>query len=401
MKLYRPLIPPAALRRGRVPEMLALLVVASLACGITDAATPMALVAARTVQPDGTLRDDVAVFVLDGKIERLAAAADAKGDAVRRFGPDTVICPGLIDPLSSIGAVGQAAETAKFIDPDASAADALDPLHEGFASALRSGITAALVAPAPNNLVCGTGVVLRTFVDRGHLDVLRDDGPLVFAFGDGVWRSDRSPTSRAGTQNELRELMTAARQANAHPRINAAVAGQLDAMVVCPSRHDLGSVQSGFGDALHRFSIVHTADAIDAAAELQDLQKPMVVGPYGFASPRRVLLGAAALSRQGIEVAFRGGLPESAPQALRITAALAVRHGMDPAAARRAITIAAANAIGVADRIGAISPGKDADLVVFSGDPLRLDSIVLEVYVRGVRVYAAAHQNVAAAGGRP
>lgn len=62
---------------------------------------------------------------------------------------------------------------------------------------------------------------------------------------------------------------------------------------------------------------------------------------------------------------------------------------MDPAAARRAITSVAAKAAGVASRVGTIEPGRDADLVVFSDDPLRLDARVLAVYVDGVRVHAA------------
>jgi imidazolonepropionase-like amidohydrolase len=102
-----------------------------------------------------------------------------------------------------------------------------------------------------------------------------------------------------------------------------------------------------------------------------------------------VLLGAAALANAGIDVAFRGGFPESASEALRLTASLAVRHGMDPGAARRAMTSAPAAVAGVADRIGAIAPSKDADIVVFSDDPLRMDAKVLEVYVQGVRVYVA------------
>ena len=62
---------------------------------------------------------------------------------------------------------------------------------------------------------------------------------------------------------------------------------------------------------------------------------------------------------------------------------------MDPAAARRAMTITPARVAGVDDRVGAIRAGMDADFVVFSDDPLRLDSAVLAVYVDGLRVYHA------------
>ncbi len=258
-----------------------------------------------------------------------------------------------------------------------------------------------MVSPAPSNLVSGVCVSFRTYAKGGKLDVLRDDGPLVFALGEGVWRSDRVPTSRAGALSELRTLLEAAREKAAHPRINAVVAGRLDALIVCGSAHDVASARSELGELFGRSTLVHTGDAIDLAGDLQRLRRPVVVGPYGFASSRRVILGAAALANSGVEVAFRGGLPQSAPDAMRITAALAVRHGMDPAAARRAITVAPAKVAGLANRIGAITPGKDADLVVFSRDPLRLDAVVLEVYVRGVRVYRAANQERSTAGARP
>ena len=199
----------------------------------------------------------------------------------------------------------------------------------------------------------------------------------------------------------MRSLLAAAKKAKAHPRVNAVAAGRLDALVVCSSQLDVAAMQNVFGELASRLGIVHTADAIDLATDADGVRKPVVVGPYTFTSSRRVLLGAARLADAGVDVAFRGGLPQSAPDALRITASLAVRYGMDPAAARRAMTITPAKVAGLADRIGGLAPGKDADLVVFSRDPLRLDAAVLEVYVEGVRVYAGENQDSSSAGARP
>jgi hypothetical protein len=312
-----------------------------------------------------------------------------------------VICPGFIDVLSSIGAVGQNIETVSVVDPDCNASDALNFCREDFREALKSGITSAMVIPAPVNLVSGVGVSFRTFVTGDRLDILRDDGPLVFAFGEGVWRRDRKPTSRAGALHELRGVISDAQAGQAAARINAALSGKLDAVLVCPEGDDVAVMRRELGNAARRFGFVHTKDALERVEELRGLRQPVVVGPYAFESSRRVILGAAALANEGIEVAFRGGYPESAPDALRITAALAVRYGMDPAAARRALTVGPAKIAGVTKRIGSITPGKDADLVVFSQDPLRLDARVLEVYVKGVRVYVAANEAGLPVGGRP
>jgi hypothetical protein len=269
---------------------------------------PLVLLAGRVLRPDGTLREDMAVLIQDGKIRSVqpgtaGSLSPAPGEQIRRFGPQSMICPGLIDLFSSIGAVGQAEETALFVDPEARAADAVDPRHPDFGLALRSGVTTAMVAPAPNNLVNGVCVSFRTFVDHGKLDVLRDDGPLVFALGEGVWREDRAPTSRAGALHELRALLRDARNATAHPRLSALVAGRLDGLIVCQTAHDVAAAQSGLGELSGRFALVHTEDAVELAADLKGdgthlsaaadprstqaslaafSRQPMVVGPYAF-----------------------------------------------------------------------------------------------------------------------
>jgi imidazolonepropionase-like amidohydrolase len=181
-------------------------------------------------------------------------------------------------------------------------------------------------------------------------------------------------------------------------KVNAALAGELDSLLVCDSADNLLAVRNVLGKDANRFGIVHTTDAVDLATELDGYALPLVMGPYDFTSRRRVLLGAAALSNANIEVAFAGGIPRMAPETLRITAAIAVRYGMAAAAARRAITIGPARVAGVAAQVGTIAPGKEGDLVVFSRDPLRLDATVVEVYIKGRRVLAAANQNSPGAG---
>ncbi len=199
----------------------------------------------------------------------------------------------------------------------------------------------------------------------------------------------------------LQQLFDQARQGAADPHIHAFLAGDLDACCVCTQQADLLAVRQLLGDVAPRVTWVHSEDLVELAQLLGDAQRPVVVGPYGLETSRRELLGAAALADAGVEMAFRAGYPAQHPHALRLTAALAVRHGLDPAAARRALTIGPARVAGVAGRLGSIEAGKDADLVVFSHDPLRLEARVLEVYVRGQRVYAASDQYSSTVGGRP
>jgi imidazolonepropionase-like amidohydrolase len=350
------------------------------------------LTGGRVLQPDGTLADGLAVVVAGDRIRRVAGDAESDLPGPVKLAPGTVIAPGLIDLCSSIAAHRQNVEVALPVDPGASARAAIDPYHRDLHLALEAGITCAMVCPAPGNVVAGSAVTFRTETAAGRPDVLRDDGPLVFALGRSVLRSDREPTALGGARHLLLDALDAARGGRGHPRLESFVKGRTAGLVFCDAGPSVRSALEVFADLGRQPAFVYQSDTpLDDtrrfAREVARRKAAVVVGPLDFDSPERVLREGGLLESAGVKVAFRGGLPVSSRDSLRVTAALAVRHGMTPPAARRALTRVAAEVAGVADRVGAIAPGKAADLVIFSGDPLRLDARVLEVYVRGVRVY--------------
>ena len=377
--------------------LISLTIPYSTSCGaeanrqVASAAT-LTISAGRVVLPDGTLSAGTTVVVRNGRIKSLQAAPKKPEGAGPSLTSDTVLCPGLIDVLSTIGTDGWSTATMRLVDPEADAIDALDPHDPTFQDALHAGITTVMVAPAAGNLVAGTAVSVRTFVPDGKLDVLRRDGPFLFGFGQGVWRSDRAPTSRGGAFAQLRRLIEQAEQGKGSQPVREAILGKRDALFACSNAVDLDVVRNALGQRANQFVFAHTSDLIDVASDLKGQKRPVVVGPYTFTSSRRVLLGAAKLAESGVEVALSGGTSQAAADSLRTTASLAVRHGMEPATARRAMTVMPAKVAGIDRRVGSIAPGRDADLVLFSKDPLRLDAVVLEVYIKGVRVYAAQNQ---------
>jgi len=99
----------------------------------------------------------------------------------------------------------------------------------------------------------------------------------------------------------------------------------------------------------------------------------------------------ALLEQAGVDVSINTDDWITDSRLLFRTAAIAVRHGMSREGALRAVTLAGARQLGLEDRVGSIEPGKDADLVVLSGDPLSVYSQVLETWVEGERVYDAAN----------
>ncbi|MDE6728677.1 MAG: amidohydrolase family protein, partial [Oscillospiraceae bacterium] len=125
------------------------------------------------------------------------------------------------------------------------------------------------------------------------------------------------------------------------------------------------------------YVLIHCTDGGIIADELAEDSPAVVLGPlfgdrgkpelahHDIATPK-------ILAENGIKAAICTDHPETPIQYLPLTAALAVRGGLPREEALRAITINAAEILGAADRIGSVEVGKDADLVLFSGDPLDL-----------------------------
>lgn len=373
---------------GRRPLRCLLLLLGMVVSAGTDALATRACAqdvstvsVGRYVAPDGSLQSAVRLELRGTKISGVTPLTEPVTGAY----VDAVACPGLIDLCSSIGSFDQTHESKDAIDPAANALDGLDWHHRDFGTALSGGVTSAMLTPTRRNLVAGAAGVVKT--DASGRIVLRADGPLVFSLGTSVWRYDRPPTSRTGSLSMMREVFDAAQRGQAHPRLNAVVKGGLSSLVYCDDAMDVSAALRLFGSVAGPNAIVHTGGEHDLVEELSGRGTVMVLGPFDFDTPPGALALAGVLSGKDVPVAFSGRIPVRGRDSLRLTAALAVRYGMAPESARRAMTIAAANVAGVANRIGSLEAGKDADFVIFSDDPLRLNASVLAVYVGGTCVY--------------
>ena len=136
----------------------------------------------------------------------------------------------------------------------------------------------------------------------------------------------------------------------------------------------------------------HATEAHKIAEELRKRNVPAVVGPT-LVSRAKVelkdssLKTAGILARAGIKVAIITDHPIVPIQYLPLLAALAVKGGMDEDDALKAITINPAQILGLADRVGSLEPGKDADIIVLSGHPFDWRTKVELVLVNGEIVY--------------
>lgn len=380
------------LRRCRRVTLLTVGVLVASSALFADSRT---LIGGRVLAPDGSLQKGLAVVIENGRIARVVPDSTMGLPNPHRLDPDAVVSPGLIDLPSSLGVDGQDRTGVSTIDPAADIRDAIDPFDPRLGRALEAGVTAAMVAPAPRNVVAGTTATVRTHRRGETLETLTERGALLFAVGSSVLRRDEEPSSKNSAMRRLEQCVAEAQQVGVADgnRVREWIDRKRSALLVCESEADLRSalpILGAVGSLPHlvvAFENKDEAATRELARGLSAANVVIVVGPFDLRTPSRQLRAPRLIDRENGRLAFAGGMPSESRTSARLSAALAVRHGLSPAAARRALTIHAAEVAGVADRLGRIEAGYAADLVVFDGDPLRLDRSVREVYVAGELVH--------------
>lgn len=358
----------------------------------------------KTCGPRGDLRD-AAVLIEGGKIVAVGAGVQVPHDAERIDARGLIVTPGFVDAHTHLGMswqelAGEADtnESTSAVNPHLRAIDSVNLNDVAFADALEGGVTTAGILPGKLMIgaqhispIAGQAVVMKTRGDvRGH-DVLADPAGMKLALGTDVagFLNERriGPNSRMGIAALLRKTLEDARRyAAGRPAagrtdlelesLAPVISGQLPAHVHAHEADDILTAlrlaeEFGLKLVIHHATEGHfVADAIAAAGA------PCVVGPITIAreSARETRnlseRTPGILAARGIRVALMTDHPTEPVQVLPVIAGQAVREGMAPGEALKAITINAAEILGVAGRVGSIEPGKDADLVLHDGDPL-------------------------------
>jgi imidazolonepropionase-like amidohydrolase len=209
----------------------------------------------------------------------------------------------------------------------------------------------------------------------------------------------RRPTTRMGALAVLRDAWLLGRLAGTkaedgdHAALARAAAGEIPVRALARHAEDLRTILR-LREELGIAPVVEgVAEGYRVAARLAEAKVGCVVGPVAWPVTGRgpeatepALDNAGALHRAGVALALTAGGDAAG---LRDQAALAARYGLPRAEALRAVTSRAAELCGVADRVGTLAAGRDADLVAFDGDPLEPSSRVRLVIVDGEVVFEA------------
>lgn len=334
---------------------------------------PFAIRADQVLRADGQSLARGVILVEEGRIVRIGADLDIPEDAllVEHHGTASA---GLVALHSYSGSPSEMMDSTRAVLPEARVALAFDPSNEDFADALRAGITSIILSPIPGSLCAGASSLVKTSGGA----VVRSEAQLSLGFSARSLRINRFPTSFGGAVAELDRLFEEPTGIFAR-----ASKQQIPVLFEVTSREDVARAI----DFAERHELVGTISGAAWAGELAErlhkAELSVVCGPLRVGEERRDLLAVLALEKAGVPFGFALDAPANHPIMLRAGVAMCLREGLGRAAAWRALTSDAARIAGAEDRIGDLAKGLDADIVLWSGDPLDLASKVKAVYVGG------------------
>ena len=411
------------MRVDRVVNLTRCLVVMVLALMSSAAvAQRMAIRNVRIVPVRGDVVANGIILIDGGKIRAVGVnVAIPAGFAVLDGGGATAM-PGIVDANAHFGLRDTTNEQASEVTPQFNILAQLAPRSGDFQHALSYGVTTALLGPGSANVVGGECAVVKTAGQSLRRMLLRENAGLAAALGQDTYRGNggffranpdglaniylRRPNSRMGAVWELRNALdhgsTSRSSDRAHTgslrppdlALAAVLQGRAPLRISARIENDIRAALSTTEEFhVPRVTLEEGCEAAKVADLLSSRHVSVVLGPlYDPQSEApeeagQLLNTPGILADKGILVAFGSNGDDPAP--LLQWAALAVKYGMKPDAALRAITLDAAEICGVADRVGSLEAGKDADLLLLSGDPLELTTHIDKVLVNGLVVYRA------------
>jgi imidazolonepropionase-like amidohydrolase len=340
---------------------------------------------------------DGMVLVRAGKIQAVGQDLDIpQGTAVLDM-PQSHVMPGLIDAHSHLGLASdpwaEMDEAVFAASADTQVLDAFDPWSHGLEQALRSGVTCGLTAPGNRNPIAGQTAVVKYCGGSQAAWLLTRDAGLKFSLTLDTLQYDRRPTSWPGMITFIKEQLDRARRFDGgtfDPQasvLRRALDREIPVFMMANTPEEIGAALDLIKDYGLDGRIVGAVQADEAAARIAEQAVPVVLAPVVRLSRDRDLKRAGRLAPAGVRLAFASDAPETSAADLRTSAIRAARYGLDRDLAMKGLTLHAAQILGVADRVGSIETGKDADLVILGGDPLELTSAVQVVIVNGNIVF--------------
>ena len=409
------------------PRYLAVAALAAVAS--TAHAQTIAITGGKVYPVSGPVIEGGTVLLRDGKIVAVGRDVAVPSDAQRIDATGKVVTPGLVNAATELGLteIGAVSSTREYGSPDAQNGIAaaftpwigLNPTSILLAPAREAGVTTVMVAPQ-GGLISGQAGIVHLVPGTVQDMIMRSPVGMVATLGPG-----RGPNggSRAETLLKLREVLEDARlyrtrrvefeRAQLRPlsasrldleALQMVLDGRVPMIIEADKSSDIQAAMKLAKDYGFKMILAGGAEAWMVAEELASARIPVLTGamnniPETFATLGQRQENAGLLNRAGVPVSVIGNAGGGDEESfnvrnIRFEAGNAVAYGMDWNAALRAITLTPAETFGVADRIGSLAPGKIADVVVWSGDPLEFATQPEHVFIGGREVTTPSRQDL-------
>ncbi len=357
------------------------------------------------------------VLIEDGKIKALGKDVEVPPGAQIIDAKDKMVTPGLIDSHSHLAIFGEpsvwaTADGNETSDPNTAqlrGIDSLNPQDPAIPDVVAAGVTCVYTGPGSANIIGGTGFAMKLRGRTAEEMIIPGTEGMKMALGENPKRvygdmQKKYPKTRMGNAAVLRESLLKAQnylkklETDNPPERDL----KLEALGKVLKREMVARIHAHRADdimtairVLDEFNvdyiIEHCTEGHMIADILAEKKIRATVGPLLMARGKMeiintILANPGILAKAGVKVAIQCDA-SSATKWLALHAGLAVREGMPPSEAMKAITINAAEILGIADRVGSLEQGKDADVVIWSGHPFWTSTVAEKVFIDGKLVY--------------
>lgn len=360
------------------------------------------------------------ILLAGGKIAGIGTNLTAPADAEIFDADGLDVYPGFVDAHTHIGLDGYGIgyegcdynEMNDIWTPQLRAIDGINPRDPSLAIARKAGVTCVCTGPGSANVLGGTFLAMKTVGDRIDNMIVKDPVAMKCAFGENPKRCyrDKCDSTRMSTAAFLRGALMQAKDYGARkqaangdvtkmPAYNQkleallpVLAGEIPLKAHAHQANDIFTALRIAHEFGLRITLEHVTEGHLIVEELaKEKDVPMAVGPSlthasKFELQNKSWATPGVLAKAGCHVSIITDNSVIPQQYLPLCAGMAVKAGMDEFDALKAITINPAEHIGVADRVGTLEVGKDADLVITAGCPFEVLTETRAVFIDGNRV---------------
>lgn len=361
------------------------------------------------------------VLIDNGKIIEVSESIDIKDDVKIIDAKGCWVLPGFIDAHCHIGIMEENVgfegrdvnEATDPITPQMRAIDGINPMDSSFFDARKAGITTVMTGPGSANVIGGQFVVMKTSGNCVDDMVVKEPAAMKISFGENPKKiyngKNKTPMTRMGIAALLRETLIKAKNYQ-KKKINAINNNEnfdmdikMEAMIpVINKEIPLKAHVHRADDILTAIRIAKEFDldiTLDHCTEgdliidkVKESKASVIIGPIMTSKSKveirnKSISAPGTLNKAGIKIAIITDHPVTPIGYLPICAGIAVKGGLSMMDALKAITINAAEILGISDRMGSIEKGKDADIVIFDGNPLDMYTNTVHTIIDGNLVY--------------